>query len=182
MNIIWVKHVLWPVPRLSSFLFQIFTVGQKSIRHSGKTKKFLKNFDVLKKLLYLCENYVMLGQKFWYVRQNFRMVVEKYLICRCRENFFGMSRKKILINVQFVCSGKLYCAPPPPPQTRLGPYSHVQFTDNPVYQTNRVDNNTVNTGQIIQDLSKKSQQANLRSLRAIIIACLTKGWSICHIK
>jgi hypothetical protein len=58
----------------------------------------------------------------------------------------------------------------------------IQFTDNPVYQTNWVDNNTVNTGQVIQDLSKKSQHANLRSLQAIIIACLTKSWSICHIK
>jgi hypothetical protein len=67
----------------------------------------------------------MLGKIFWYVRQNFRIFVEKYLVWP--EIFFGMSVKKcwwppspsrsptILgrnINVQFTCSGKLYCAPP----------------------------------------------------------------------
>ena len=60
------------------------------------------------------------------------MVVEKYLLCP--ENFFGMSGKfcrmfvyryvrKIFflrnINVQFACSGKLYCAPP----NKIGPYA-----------------------------------------------------------
>ena len=34
------------------------------MQNSGKTKKFRENFDVLKKFLYLCENYVMLGKIF----------------------------------------------------------------------------------------------------------------------
>ena len=56
----------------------------------------------------------MSGNFFWYVRKK----------------FFGDPPRSptILgrnINVQFTCSGKLYCAPPP--QTRLGPYAHDCF-------------------------------------------------------
>ena len=58
----------------------------------------------------------MLGKIFWYVRQNFRMFVEKYLVCP--EIFFSMSGKVCRMFVDCIaCSGKLYCAPSPPPNT-----------------------------------------------------------------
>jgi hypothetical protein len=79
----------------------------------GQNIKILGKFWYVLKKLFLCENYVMLGQ-------NFRMFVEKYLICP--KKFFSYVGKKIFgdlanifgekyINVQFACSGKLYCAP-----------------------------------------------------------------------
>ena len=95
----------------------------------GQNIKISEKFwYVLKKLLYLSENYVMLGKNFWYVRQNFRMLVEKYLICLliwlflvCLEKHFWWSRPpprqhfwgEILMFSLSVCPGKLYSAPPP---------------------------------------------------------------------
>jgi hypothetical protein len=71
--------------------------------------KFGQNIKISEKFLYLCENDVMLGKIYWYVRQNFRMFVEKYLVCP--EIFFRFVRKNVFGDLP-PPSGKLHCAPP----------------------------------------------------------------------
>jgi hypothetical protein len=89
----------------------------------GQNIKISEKFWCPEKIFVSLRKLRDVGKIFWYVRQNFRMFVEKYLVCP--ENFFlYVHRKKILvtspparqqfwgdINVQFACSGKLYCAP-----------------------------------------------------------------------
>ena len=106
----------------------IFTVGQQSMRNSGKTSKF-RNKYVLKKILYLCENYVMFGENLLICPAKFSYVIRK--VSGTSGKCFWYVRKIFLvtspttlgrnINVQVPCSGKLHCAP----QTRLGPYAHA---------------------------------------------------------
>jgi hypothetical protein len=80
-----------------------FYVWAKINAKFGQNIKISEKFwNVLKKNFYLCENYVKLG-KILYVRQNFRMFVEKYL---CPEIFFSMSRKLCWMFVDM--SGKFF--------------------------------------------------------------------------
>ena len=78
--------------------------------------------DVRENLCVCREVFGMSGNFFWYMSGKFCRRLCRYV----RRNFFGYVRKKISvtpprsptilgrnINVQFACSSKLYCAPPP---------------------------------------------------------------------
>jgi hypothetical protein len=100
----------------------------QNIKNSGKF------WYVQKKYLYLCENDAMLGKFFWYVRKFFfDMSGKNFLVTRPRSpTILGEN-----INVQFACSGKLYCAP----KTRLGPYDHVVMNSTKIRQCNFMSKN-----------------------------------------
>jgi hypothetical protein len=100
----------------------------QNIKISGKF------WYVQKKYLYLCENDAMLGKFFWYVRKIFfDMSGKKFLVTRPRSpTILGEN-----INVQFACSGKLYCAA----KTRLGPYDHVVMNSTKIRQCNFMSKN-----------------------------------------
>jgi hypothetical protein len=82
--------------------------------------KFGQNIQISEKF-WCPENIFVSLRKLRDVGQNFRMFVEKYLVCP--ENFFRFVRKNFFGDLP----------PPPranytvPPQTRLGPYVHVSM-------------------------------------------------------